>query len=76
VGRNSEVAHHMARHGYVNFKRTGVNDWYAHETDAELIRPDAVRQFKVEKAIRRSVDQAKKWLIRRIPATVKRRMTR
>jgi FkbM family methyltransferase len=72
----SEVARHMARRGYVNFKRTGVNDWYAHESDSELIRPDAVRQFQLERAMRRSVDQAKERLVRRIPATVRRRMTR
>jgi hypothetical protein len=74
--RNSEVARHMARHGYVNFKRTGINDWYAHQSDAELIRPEAVRQFQLEKAMRRSVDQVKQRLVRRIPATVRRRMTR
>jgi FkbM family methyltransferase len=74
--RNSEVARHMARHGYVNFKRTGIDDWYAHQSDAELIRPEAVRQFQLEKAMRRSVDQVKQRLVRRIPATVRRRMTR
>ena len=72
----SEVAQHMARHGYVNFKRTGVNDWYAHGGDAELIRPDAVRQFQLERAMRRSVDQAKERLVRRIPASVRRKVTR
>lgn len=73
--RASEVARHMGRRGYVNFKRTGVNDWYAHESDAELVRPDAVRQFQLERTIRRSVDRAREWLVRRIPAAVKRRVT-
>ena len=76
VGRDSEVARHMAGRGYVNFKRTGVNDWYAHEHDAELIKPDAVRQFQLERAIRRSVDRVKERLARRIPAKIRERVTR
>jgi FkbM family methyltransferase len=70
----SEVARHMAQHGYVNFKRTGVNDWYAHETDTELVQPDAVRQFQLEKAMRRSVDRVRQRVARRIPAYVRRRL--
>jgi FkbM family methyltransferase len=76
VGKTSDVARHMAQHAYVNFRRTGVNDWFAHESDIELVRPEAVRQFQLERAMRRSIDQAKERVVRRIPATVRRRVTR
>ena len=42
----SGVARHMAAHGYLNFKRTGVNDWYGHRDDDELVQPDVVRRFQ------------------------------
>ncbi len=45
VNGNRRVARYMAEHGYVHFRRTGVNEWYAHESDVELVRPDEVRRF-------------------------------
>ena len=35
LGEGSVTDHIQAR-GYVRFRRTGVNDWYAHRSDAEL----------------------------------------
>lgn len=32
----SSVREYLEFKGYVRFRRTGVNDWYAHESDAEL----------------------------------------
>jgi hypothetical protein len=31
------VKHYMQMKGYVHFRRTGVNDWYASEKDSELV---------------------------------------
>lgn len=53
IDGNVGVARHMAGHGYVHFKRTGVNEWYAHESDAELVRPDELRRFEREKTRQR-----------------------
>ncbi len=52
------VARHMYERGYVRFRRTGVNEWYAHESDVELVRPDAVRRFERE-------EQRQRWVRRR-----------
>jgi FkbM family methyltransferase len=49
VGGDSGVIKHMAKHGYVHFKRTGVNEWYARADDAELIEPEQIRRFEREK---------------------------
>jgi FkbM family methyltransferase len=40
------VAKYMADRGYVHFRRTGVNEWYAHESDVELVQPDQIRRFE------------------------------
>jgi FkbM family methyltransferase len=52
------VARHMSERGYVHFRRTGVNEWYAHESDVELVRPEAVRRFERE-------EQRQRWVRRR-----------
>ena len=44
VDGDPHVARHMSERGYVHFRRTGVNEWYAHESDVELVRPDEIRQ--------------------------------
>ena len=31
-----EVSSHLRAHGYVRFHRTGVNDWYAHQSNRDL----------------------------------------
>jgi FkbM family methyltransferase len=52
------VARHMSERGYVHFRQTGVNEWYAHESDLELVRADAVRRFERE-------EQRQRWVRRR-----------
>ena len=46
AGGDSEVTRYLAGQGFVNFKRTGVNDWYAHEGDSELTGADVLRDFR------------------------------
>ncbi len=35
--KDGSVANHLGRFGYVPFNRTGVNDWYAHRSDDQLV---------------------------------------
>ncbi|MCW3018211.1 MAG: Methyltransferase FkbM, partial [Solirubrobacterales bacterium] len=51
VEGNASVARHMADHGYVHFRRTGVNEWYARASDAELVKPEEIRKFERAKKI-------------------------
>lgn len=69
------LARYMAERGYVNFKRTGVNEWYAHEADEELIQPAAVRRFKRSKMRQRVQHGIKTSLTRFLPDRAKRRLT-
>jgi hypothetical protein len=55
----------MVDHGYVHFKRTGVNEWYARESDAELIEPGEIRKFERAKKIQRW-DRRRRRLVNRI----------
>jgi FkbM family methyltransferase len=72
---------HMSEHGYVHFRRTGVNEWYAHESDTELVRPDELRRFQRAK-IRQRWRRRRRLLGNRIatrvgaylPTPVKRRL--
>lgn len=75
------VASYMAQRGYVHFRRTGVNEWYAHHSDSELIRPEELRRF--ERTKRRELwTRRRKYVINRIairagryvPVPVKRRI--
>jgi FkbM family methyltransferase len=75
------VARHMSEHGYVHFRRTGVNEWYAHESDMELVRPDEIRRFQRAK-VRQRWERRGKFLSNRmatrvgtyLPAPVRRRL--
>ena len=75
------VARYMAERGYVHFRRTGVNEWYAHKSDSELIRPEEIRSFERAKTRERWV-RRRKHIINRIatrggrhfPVRVKRRI--
>jgi FkbM family methyltransferase len=49
--RSSPVRSHMAAQGYVNFRRTGVNDWYARSDDGELVDRAALAKFERERRI-------------------------
>jgi FkbM family methyltransferase len=75
------VGRHMSEHGYVHFRRTGVNEWYAHESDMELVRPDEIRRFQRAK-VRQRWERRGKFLSNRmatrvgayLPTPVKRRL--
>lgn len=60
----SNVAQYMEEKGYIKFKRTGVNQWYARAGDADLVNVEALRQFKRE---------TKKQILRGLAAVVARR---
>jgi FkbM family methyltransferase len=49
--RRSPVTSYLAECGYVHFRRTGVNEWYAHESDHELIRSGQLKQFARAKEV-------------------------
>jgi len=81
VDGEASVARHMAEHGYVHFKRTGVNEWYARESDGELVKPEEIRRFERAKTRQRWVRRRKhvsNQVARRIgayvPASTKRRL--
>jgi FkbM family methyltransferase len=65
IDGNASVARHMADHGYVHFRRTGVNEWYAHRSDAELVKPDEIRRFERAKKIQRW-DRKRRQLLTRV----------
>jgi len=81
IDGDAGVAQHMADHGYVHFKRTGVNEWYAHESDAELVEPEQIRRFERAKRLQRW-DRKRRALVNRIatrggryfPESAKRRL--
>lgn len=35
--KNDIISNYLRKFGYVRFMRTGVNDWYAHQTNKQLI---------------------------------------
>jgi methyltransferase, FkbM family len=81
VNGDPRVARHMADHGYVHFRRTGVNEWYAHESDVEIVRPDEIRRFERAKTRQRWVrrrkhvsNQIAKRVGAHVPASTKRRL--
>jgi FkbM family methyltransferase len=80
-GGDPRVGRHMSEHGYVHFRRSGVNEWYAHESDVELVRADEIRSFRRAK-VRQRWKRRGKLLSNRIatrvgtylPTPVKRRL--
>jgi FkbM family methyltransferase len=44
------IENYMKRKGYVIFRRTGVNDWYALENDRELVVQEQITAFQQERA--------------------------
>jgi FkbM family methyltransferase len=80
-GGDPRVGRHMSQHGYVHFRRTGVNEWYAHESDTELVRADEIRRFQ-RAEVRKRWERRGKFLGNRIatrvgaylPTPVKRRL--
>ncbi len=70
-------------HGYVHFKRTGVNEWHAQASDTELVRPNELRRFRRAKSRqrwqRRSAHFSNRLATRvgsYLPASVKRPLRR
>jgi FkbM family methyltransferase len=81
VNGNTHVARHMSERGYVHFRRTGVNEWYAHESDAELVRADEIKRFERIKARQRwerrrrhAVNRVATAVGRHVPTPLKRRL--
>lgn len=79
VGGDSPVARYMSDCGYVHFKRTGVNEWYARESDRGLIHPAALRNFERAKKIQcwdaqrqRLTNRIVSRVGRHLPASIKR----
>jgi FkbM family methyltransferase len=68
-GGDPRVGRHMSEHGYVHFRRTGVNEWYAHESDTELVRPDELRRFQRAK-VRQRWERRRKFLSNRVATRV------
>ena len=68
-GGDPRVGRHMAEHGYVHFRRTGVNEWYAHESDTELVRPDEIKRFQRAK-MRQRWRRRRRFLINRVATRV------
>lgn len=47
--KSNNISSHLALHGYVKFFRSGVNDWYAKESDKEFVNPLNSLFYSVEK---------------------------
>jgi hypothetical protein len=81
VNGNRRVTTYMSARGYVHFRRTGVNEWYAHESDVELVRPDEIRRFRRAKT-RQRWERRRKYVSNRaatrvgrhLPVRMKRRL--
>jgi FkbM family methyltransferase len=71
ISGNPRVARYMADRGYVHFRRTGVNEWYAHESDVELVQPGEVRRFERAKMWQRW-ERRRKHVVNRVATAVGR----
>jgi FkbM family methyltransferase len=83
VDGDPRVARHMSDHGYVHFRRTGVNEWYAHRSDSELVQADRIRSFERAKQVqlwdrrrRRLANQIATRVGRHVPDSIKRPLRR
>jgi FkbM family methyltransferase len=81
ISGDRRVAKYMSDRGYVHFRRTGVNEWYAHESDVELVQPDEIRRFERAKVRQRwerrrkqAINRAATRVGRYLPAPAKRRL--
>lgn len=71
IDGDAGVARHMAARGYVHFKRTGVNEWYAQRTDSELVKPAEIRRFERLKR-RQHWDRRRRKLVNQVATRVGR----
>jgi FkbM family methyltransferase len=61
-GQDLSVDEMLLKEGYVLFKRTGCNDWYAHHLDAELVLQDKVQELRTWKVKQKSLKARKEKL--------------
>lgn len=57
---STEVRAYLAERGYLPFRRTGVNDWYAQAADRELVTPSAQLHYGALRLTARLKSHAKK----------------
>jgi FkbM family methyltransferase len=70
-----EVPRFMECKGYCNFLRTGVNDWYAKQSDKHLVNSGEVRRLRLERHqayFRHRISKTFAFLTPFLPASVKR----
>jgi FkbM family methyltransferase len=60
-GLDDQVWRYLHNHGYRAFHHTGVNDWYAHRTDRELVTLSNTARMKAHRAWRRVRHQVKRF---------------
>jgi FkbM family methyltransferase len=73
-GTDPAVPDHMAARGYVVFRRTGVNDWYARGEDEEIARPERIeeaRKLRAAAAAERRLAKRFAFLLPFVPDRVK-----
>jgi FkbM family methyltransferase len=63
---DTAVSHYLKQFGYIRFIRTGVNDWYAHRTNKELVNWSSRSRYNWIALKARAKSRLKK-----IPAVVK-----
>lgn len=63
---NDAVSNYLSKFGYYKFKRTGVNDWYAHKKNNELINFISIANHKLIEAKIKLKNKMKKvfWIVK------------
>lgn len=72
TGGDSEVTRYLTGERYVNFRRTGVNDWYAHENDSALTGAEKLHSFRRQQRRQHWKYRLVSSLARCVPAPVRR----
>jgi FkbM family methyltransferase len=68
---DSTVSNYLKKFGYIRFMRTGVNDWYAHRTDRQLVNMKSKARVMCTALIIKAKNR-----LRRILSIVKRNLLR
>tara|TARA_R110001583_G_C5671425_1_gene411195 strand:- start:22869 stop:23633 length:765 start_codon:yes stop_codon:yes gene_type:complete len=63
---NSIVSNYLKQFGYLRFMRTGVNDWYAHKDNTELVNLNSRSRYAL-----RALNVKARTVIKRIPGMLK-----
>ena len=66
--QNSTVCKYLKKYGYLRFKRTGVNDWYAQKGDTKLVNFNSRSSYALQ-----ALNAKTKVMIKRIPGMLKLR---